>query len=182
MNRIHTSISAAILAMAGSVAFANDPAHKGQAADSQSAPVTQQQAPQVQDMDTNAQRAHDKAGGAGANTDGSMGTATPGVQDLDTNAQRAHEPKGGAGAEAGAGVEAAGSSGEARGGADASASGSDANASASGGDANASASGETRDWSQIDADNDNLIGPEEMERALGATGQQAGEPQQQQQR
>lgn len=171
MNRIHTSLTAAILAMAGSVAFANDPAHKGQAADSQSAPVTQQQAPQVQDLDTNAQRAHQPAGDAGANTDGSMGTATPGVQDLDTNAQRAHEPKGGAGAEAGAGVEAAGSSGEARGGAD---------ASASGGDANASASGETRDWSQIDANNDNLIGPEEMEQALGATGPQAGEQQQQQ--
>lgn len=45
---------------------------------------------------------------------------------------------------------------------------------ASGGSA-AAGGGETRDWDQVDTNNDNLIQPEEMEAALKAAGPQAGQ-------
>lgn len=39
----------------------------------------------------------------------------------------------------------------------------------------AAGGGETRDWDQVDTNNDNLIQPEEMEAALKPAGPQAGQ-------
>lgn len=46
-------------------------------------------------------------------------------------------------------------------------------AASGGGGQMAAGGGETRDWAQIDTNNDNLIQPAEMEEALKATGPQA---------
>jgi hypothetical protein len=81
--------------------------------------------------------------------------AAPSVQRMDDNVQRQHDRDRGSGATAAGGA----------------ATGTNAGRTAS---ADAK---DVRDWDAIDKNNDNLIGPEEMEEALKATGPQA-KPQQ----
>lgn len=166
MNRIHTAISAAVLAtsMAGGVVLAGDAADKQPATGQQATQADQQgenlgAGPNVRELDSNAQRAHSPTGQTGATTDGErMGAGAPDVKDLDNEAQRAHDPQTGAaagGANASTGTQEAGTT--------------------TGGGANGAASGDTRDWAQVDANSDNLISPDEMEAALQEKGPQAGQ-------
>lgn len=175
MNRIRTAISSAVLAtsMAGGLVLAGDQADKQPTAGPQAGQQSENlgAGPNVREMDSNAQRAHSPTGQTGATTDGDrMGAGAPSVGDLDAAAQRAHDPQGGARAEgAPAGSNAAGTDAGANAAAQGGAGGT------AGADANVASSGETRDWSAVDANSDNLISPDEMEAALQERGPQAGQ-------
>lgn len=152
MKRIPTTLAAALLAssLAGGVALAADPGASTQAGEATAGGTAQTApgGPSVGDMDTNAQRAHSPSGNTGTDSTGTTGNA-------------------GAATGSGAGTmgsDTAGASGAAG-----------SSGAAAGGNQEMAASGDTRDWSQIDTNSDNLIGPEEMEEALKATGPQAGQ-------
>ncbi|MBA2722026.1 MAG: hypothetical protein H0W48_12930 [Methylibium sp.] len=185
MNRINTLVGAALVAgsfVASSAVAADKTTGETSTNKADSTQVVPARgdlqpgaAPTVRSMDDNAQRQHDpdrKGGGAGDGAGTAAGQtstnkadqtqvvpsrddlqpgAAPTVESMDANAQRQHDRN-----------------------RDGSAQGSSTGAAAGG--EMAAASSETRDWSAIDTNNDNLISPEEMEAALKADGPQAAEP------
>lgn len=164
MKRIPTTLAAALLAssLAGGVALAADPGASTQAGEATAGGTAQTApgGPSVGDMDTNAQRAHSPSGNTGTDSTGTTGNAGA-TGNADTTGNAGAATGSGAGT---MGSDTAGASGAAG-----------SSGAAAGGNQEMAASGDTRDWSQIDTNSDNLIGPEEMEEALKATGPQAGQ-------